>query len=408
MGYESKLKIRFLLSKVKVNSNGQCPILFRITCNGVRAGSGNSSGVYVHPSKWDASAQKIKGNSKDVQIDNQVLETIRTQLKSIWLDFEAKGQRCTALQIKEIYLNQGKPSHTLIGVYEEFIRYLEGYKGTERELSPVTLQHWGTRKRNLIEFLKLKYKQSDIELESVKYSMSDELQRYFTVEKKFGNDHTVKQIGCCITVLKFAVKQNYISFNPFESVVLKRSPSKDPEFLDEAELKYLEEYKFAQDRLSNIRDLFVFQCYTGLGFGELENLVKGVDSVVKLGLYDGRMWVYVERPKEKKYNSVCKVPLLKKPLELIANYGGIDKLPIISNPKYNSYLKEVFEVVGISKLKIVTHLGRKTFGNLALNNWKIPIETVSAMLGHKDIQTTQRYYARVQDSRISDDMKYIE
>ena len=179
-------------------------------------------------------------------------------------------------------------------------------------------------------------------------------------EKCFSHNHTVRQLSSLKTVFTWAAKSGLVKSNPFVGVDLKKDRASDPVFLSKEELDLLEGYIFRSKKLEQVRDLFVFQCYTGLAYVDLAGF--GSENLVD---YQGRTYISKERDKSLVHFFV---PLLKKPLGILDKYGGADSLPVISNAKYNLYLKEVAEVVGIQK-HLTTHVGRKTFGFMALNEW---------------------------------------
>ncbi|MGJ8550940.1 site-specific integrase [Winogradskyella wichelsiae] len=178
------------------------------------------------------------------------------------------------------------------------------------------------------------------------------------------------------------------------------------EFLSEQELKNLEDKVFISERLDRVRDLFVFSCYTGISYVDLMNLTS---SHLVLGM-DGGNWIMTKRQKT---NTIVKVPLLGKALEIITKYKDhpVTKvteslLPIMTNEKLKVYLKEVANFVGIEK-NLTFHMARHTFATTITLSNGVPIETVSKRLGHTKISNTQ-IYARVLEHKVSGDMKALK
>ncbi|MCR9084493.1 MAG: site-specific integrase, partial [Cyclobacteriaceae bacterium] len=201
-------------------------------------------------------------------------------------------------------------------------------------------------------------------------------------------------------ILNLAVKMDLLEKNPFEKYQFKFKRY-ERDFLDGDELKKLEEKEFANQRLDLVRDLFVFSCYTGLAYIDVASLNK--DCLVKS---EGDYWLYTERIKT---NTPVKIPVLPKALDLIEKYSDHPRasskgllLPVLSNQKLNSYLKEIADVCEIDK-NLSFHVARHTFATTVTLKNGVPMETVSKLLGHNKISTTQ-IYARVVEAKVKEDM----
>lgn len=201
-------------------------------------------------------------------------------------------------------------------------------------------------------------------------------------------------------MFKLALKLGYLDKSPTEYIEWKKDPDKEIIYLDTDELQAVEDFKTEIPRLEKVRDLFVLVCYCGLSFADLKAIKQ---SDIVLGP-DGRDWIDLKRTKTR---GETQVPILEKAAEIIAKYGGIEKLPLLTNQKYNSYLKEIQDDCKISK-NITTHLARKTFCVMAVNVWNVPINTVQVMAGHKNEATTRKYYTKVLMKRVANDMKNIK
>ena len=194
--------------------------------------------------------------------------------------------------------------------------------------------------------------------------------------------------------------ENYLDKAPF---ILYKTKTVRTEvvFLSTDELKLLEEHVFTQPRLQFIKNLFVFSCYTGLPYRELmdlkqSNIVKG---------YDGNLWIKMKREKTSKELSI---PLLPKALGILDKYSNEGLVfPRISNQKYNSYLKEIADLVEIDK-RLTTHMARRTFASTVLLYNDVPMEIVSELLGHSSMKITQDSYGKVVQKRISLEMERLK
>ncbi len=204
---------------------------------------------------------------------------------------------------------------------------------------------------------------------------------------------------------KFAVRLEWIDRDPFENFQL-RFTKVERGFLTKEELLKIENKQFSISRLQWIRDLFIFSCYTGLAYTDVMQLTP---SNVIIGI-DGKYWIKTIRQKtEVQVN----VPLLPKAIEIIKKYKDDPKsnvkgslFPVISNQKLNSYLKEIGDVCGIEK-NMTFHLARHTFATTVTLSNGVPMETVSRMLGHTKITTTQ-IYAKVLEKKIGEDMDLLQ
>ena len=181
-----------------------------------------------------------------------------------------------------------------------------------------------------------------------------------------------------------------------------KSSKKEVVFLTPEELDKLEKHQFAQQRLQQVKDMFIFCCYTGLAFNEMSKLEH---KHIVIG-FDGHKWIKINREKTKKLVSV---PILFKATIAIERYCSENApfiLPRISNQKFNSYLKEIAEVLGIEK-KLTHHIARKTFATTVLLYNDVPMEIVSELLGHSKVTVTQEYYAKVVQKKVSEHMELL-
>ena len=177
-------------------------------------------------------------------------------------------------------------------------------------------------------------------------------------------------------------------------------------YLSETEIQNIIEKVFKTERLSLVRDIFLFSCFTGLAYIDVKNLTK---SHISFGI-DGEKWIFTHRQKTE---SASKIPILPVTQMIIDKYAdnplclNEDKLlPILSNQKMNAYLKEIAGVCEIEK-ELTFHIARHTFATTVTLTNGVPIESVSKMLGHKNLRTTQ-HYAKVLDRKVSDDMKILK
>lgn len=199
-------------------------------------------------------------------------------------------------------------------------------------------------------------------------------------------------------IVYFAKNMGEAMADPYQSFRV-HFESVDREILTQEEIDIIYNKEFITGRLEQIRDVFIFACYTGLSYIDVSNLTK--DNIQKA--FDGNLWVMTKRSKT---NVNANIRLLDIPKEILAKYKGSQKggkcLPVVSNQKTNEYLKEIATICGISK-KLTFHLARHSFATTITLSNGVPIESVSKMLGHTNIRTTQ-IYAKITDRKISKDM----
>ena len=218
------------------------------------------------------------------------------------------------------------------------------------------------------------------------------------------NNGVMKHLERLKKMVNLAIKLEWIIKNPFNQFQLKFDKY-DRQFLTERELELIENTHYNNGRLERVKDCFIFSCYTGLSYVDvkelsLNQLARGID---------GNYWIFTKREKT---NETVKIPILPRALEIISKYKITSErlndekvLPLCSNQKANSYLKEIADLCGIKK-NLTFHMARHTFATTVTLSNGVPIETVSKLLGHTKLSTTQ-IYARVVEKKVSDDMALL-
>lgn len=385
-----KLNILFLLYKSKTNSTGECPIRCRITH--LKHRKEFSTGMFTSPKYWDNKKQIVKSPEPNSDYINSQLSLIKTKINKAFLLLQVKEEWFTAEDIYSLY--KGKKTQKEYNVVEYFETYLKKLKtliGIDVKL--VTWNKFYYVKKDIKSFIKWKYKTNDFPLKKIEPNFLMELEYYLKVKQNLKQVTINKKIQRFRKVVKVAVAESYLDKDPF---ILYKTKTVRTEvvFLSPEELKTLEEHTFTQPRLQFVKDLFVFCCYTGLPYRELmdlksSNIIKG---------FDGNLWIKMKREKTSKALSI---PLLPKALEILERYENKDKVfPQISNQKYNSYLKEIADLIGIEK-KLTTHMARRTFASTVLLYHDVPMEIVSELLGHSSMKITQDSYGKVVQKKIS-------
>ncbi|QCX39900.1 site-specific integrase [Aureibaculum algae] len=375
--------------------NGKATLYARITVNGKRAELSLKRKVTI--SNWNPQKTRLKGTSDEAKLINNYLKQVNAQLFQTYQKLKSEKKLVTASIIKAQFSGD-ENRHALSDIIEYHNEYM---KSTLR---------WGTQKnyftthKYIFLFLKQKHKTSDMFLSELGYKFIIDFERFLRHQKSMGNNTVMKHIERLRKMITLAYKMEWIDKDPFLKFEAKYE-KKERTFLTLEELQAIEKKKFNIPRLQLIKDLFVFSCYTGLSYGDVMGLTN--DSVC-IGI-DKKQWIYLQRQKT---SIPVKIPLLTKALEIIEKYklypSSINKeslFPTISNQKLNSYLKEIADVCGITK-NLTFHIARHTFATTVTLSNGVPIETVSKLLGHSKITTTQ-IYAKVIERKVSDDMQKL-
>lgn len=387
------LKVLFLISATRVNKQGLVPIICRITYKGQRKPF--NTGLFVNPKHWYSKQQIAKPPNDDNDFINNELSLISRKLNQAFLFLQVQE---IEFNVRDIYNQYAgvklDKDRTILEVFEFHIQKQKKLIGIETTETSIAKFH--QTQKHLKTFLWFTYKRKDMGLKELKYAFIEEFEFYLKTEKKFSPHTVYKTIQRFKQMVRVGISLGYLDKNPFMMYV-NHKPKKEVVYLTVEELEKLENHNFKIKRIEQIRDLFVFCCYTGLAFTEMKNLEK--KHIVKG--FDGNHWIKMIRQKTQKTVSV---PLLPKALSIIQKYEECDEVfvfPRISNQKFNAYLKEVADLVGIEK-NLTHHLGRKTFATTILLYNDVPMEVVSELLGHSKISITQESYAKVVQKKVSE------
>ena len=346
-----------------------------------------STGIKAASNRWKN--QQIVGEDDIASIYNRKLLAIKNKIYAIELDLFNKGIPVTAFGLKERALGKTKKIPSFIEAGRMFITEVEN--GIPHEYSEQTLKLHKSKLWNIMKIIEF-YKKKNISITDIDIPFVKKIQSHLA-KRGFTHNHVIKHIEFVRSIIKYAITSNMIDHHPVSLMKLKKAPPKPIVYLDEKELERLENKTFDIARLKKVKDVFIFQCYTGMSYAELEKFSQNPDSFIQRGI-DNKKWLFIQRGKTKKYQYEYCIPILKRAHAIIDKYDG--KIPVLTNQKYNAYLKEIADLCEINK-HLTTHIARKTLGMLLLNN-DVPIETVSKVLGHKSIRTTQEYYAKIQNS----------
>lgn len=349
----------------------------------------------ISESIWNAPLGSAKGKTKVALETNSLLNEIKTSLHNVYHDLQNKENNVTAERVKNIFLGVEVKQQTVLELYQRHNEDIEKLVGISK--SKETLQKYKVAQSRMASFIKEYYHASDISLKEVNHMFLHNFEIYLMTTCKCKENTTAKFLQRFRTIILMAKNNGWIQVDPFTNFKIKFKKT-DRGYLNEQEINTLCQKKFASDRLDRVRDIFVFCCFTGLAYIDVKNLKQ---NNIRTSFDEG-LWVIGKREKT---GVTYKVPLLDIPKQIIDKYADTlpynKLLPVLSNQKMNEYLKEIGTVCGIEK-DLTFHLSRHTFATLTLTKG-VSIESVSKMLGHTNIKTTQ-IYARVTDVKLSNDM----
>jgi site-specific recombinase XerD len=385
--------------KLNQEKNGKAPLYVRITVNRKRIYLSLKRKVEV--TKWDQSQSKLKGSTIDARQLNDYINQTNRRLLVIHKQLIDEQKIITAVAIKSRYLGTDETFKKLTDLLE--------YHNTHMKtiLKYGTLKNYKTTDKYLREFVVIKLKSNDIYLKQINYRFITDFEYFLrtytskTHRPTPSNNGVMKHLERLKKLLNLALKLEWIEKDPFAKFSLKFDRF-DREYLNDLELKNL--INFESDRVTwnKTRDVFLFACYTGLSWVDVKNL--DADSIVR-GI-DGNNWIYTSREKT---GTMVKIPILTEAQNVLDKYSENSNesmlLPVYSNQKTNKYLKEIATKLKIKK-NLTFHVARHTFATTVTLSNGVPIETVSKLLGHTKLSTTQ-IYARVVERKVSDDMALL-
>ena len=389
-----KLNIRYTLSKSRIRQDMKAPLKCRLTFNKVRKEF--ATGLFIIPSYWNSKNQKILETFENENYINPQLSLVRQKLHQAFLFLQVQEIDFDVNDIYNQYKGElPKKQMTLLRVFKLHNEKMKTLIAID--IVEVTYQKYLETEIHINRFIKHKYKANDVKLSNLKVKFLDNLSYYLKTERRLQQSTVNKVIQRLRKVVKYAVTEDYLVKNSFTSYRYKTA-KKEIIFLTIEELKRLEESDLRIERLNQIRDCFVFCCYTGLAFKEMANLKK--DNIVKG--FDGLDWIKIKRQKT---NTVISIPLLPKAKAILDKYNHI--LPVVSNQRFNGYLKEIADLSGIDK-NLTHHIARKTFATTVLLYNDVPMEIVSKLLGHSRMGITQASYGKILEEKVSDVMRKLK
>lgn len=403
MKKNQKLNIRFRLNEQK-EKEGKSPIYIRVFVDGIKTEIATNYSVKI--SQWDPKLCRVRQTAEHSQLINAYLDRSKNTIMQDFLEFTARGIMCSPGNLKNKFL--GIEEKTNVKTILEAFDYHNLKMGEMVKIGKVvakTLSRYKITKNKVEAFMKHHYKIADKPLPEMRLMFVTEFEHYLLTVDNLQSNTAYKYIKNLKKIVTMSVGLDWIPSNPFANFRCSYT-SPDRDILTQDDLDNIMNKEFEIERLKEVRDVFVFCCYTGFAYADV---FKFNQNAVMIGL-DGNYWLSTNRQKT---GTKEKVPLLPIALEIIERYKNhpycVEQnklLPVNSNQRYNSYLKELADACNINK-HLTTHIARHTFATTVTLANGVPIETVSAMLGHTNIRTTQ-IYAKVVEKKMSEDMEILK
>lgn len=395
------ISVKFFARKDRAMNNGQVPVFMRIGIDRKRLNIATK--LHVTPDDWSIQDCQLKSRTKDALRINKMLEGFKMKAFDYQRELMNEGKSITLENIKAKWY--GISLERKVMLMEIFKQHNEQMKAlVNKEFSPLTFERYETSFRHTQEFMRWKYKISDIDIKELKYEFIADYEFWLKAVRNCDHNTSMKYLSNFKKIVHICIKNGWLTRDPFVGFKMAKREVERP-FLVEEELARIVNKEFPMPRLQQVKDIFIFCCYTGLAYADVEKLTR---EEITIGI-DGEKWIWTSRQKT---DSTTRVPLLPPALEILNRYKDdsqcVNKgrlLPVLSNQKMNNYLKEIADACEITK-KMTFHTARHTFATTVTLTNGVPIETVSKMLGHRNLKTTQ-HYARILDLKVSRDMEIL-
>lgn len=393
------ISTRFVLRKNKAK-DGYAPIRLVYTIHGQRAEL--STKLKCQQNHWDQRGQKVTGHSIKAKALNTQLDRFKFEFLEIIDRLKSNTDLLTIDDVKNHLKGDCQKEETLLGIFDLFLNQKKALVGKSYSIS--TVKKYTYLKDKVVAFIKTEKNSEDLKLSELSKGFAYQFENFLKGVQKIGHNSTTKYLQCLKSVINNAVELELIDKNPISSYRCSYEKT-EIEVLSQHDIDKLVSKNFENKRLEEVKNVFLFCCYTGYAYVDVskltpDNLIKGIN---------GKLWIQTTRTKSK---VDANVPLLPPAVAILEKYKehphcinqGV-LLPVKSNQKMNEYLKEIANICNI-KVRLTTHVARHTFATTILINNGVAIETVSKLLGHSKLSTTQ-IYAKLRDKKVANDMEVL-
>ncbi|GEP93032.1 Site-specific recombinase XerD [Chitinophaga terrae (ex Kim and Jung 2007)] len=395
----STFKLLFYLKKNEPKKNGNVPVMGRITIDGIPKSF--STKLDINPNNWDLKHGRVLGKSAQALGTNLKLDNIRMRINKIYDDMLKDEGFATAQKVKLSFLGVSVMDDAILKVFkdqnEDFERMVSKGKRSQN-----TYNKYKTVYNHLNEFIKERYHREDLAFRELTSDFIREFDFFLRIDKECTHNTVWVYTMPVIALADLAIKKGLIRQNPFEDYEISMEET-DRSYLLKENVEKLMLLKPSKDKYEFVKDIFIFSCFTGLFYIDIQKLKwSNIQS-----FFDGHQWIINRR---KKSDVASNVRLLEIPKRIIEKYRGLTRsdyvFPVPSNATCNSHVKKMIEEAEIvTEQKITFHTARHTFATMFLTEG-VPLESLSKMMGHKNISTTQ-IYAKITSQKISKDMDLV-
>lgn len=392
--------VLFFIRRTRALKSGENPIMLRISIEGQLAEMQLKRAV--KPNLWNQNKERCTGKDAASLEINRYLDSVKLRLLDIHRNLELENKLINPMEIKRKFLGLDEEHKMFLQVFQEHNNKCRELIGID--YAKVTISRFDTCLKYMQEMTLKKYRMRDIPLKEVNHAFIQDYIHFLKVEKGLSENTLIRYMKVIKKITNMALANDWMAKNPFVNIRFHEQEV-HKEFLTKDELEILRTKEFDIPRLDLVRDVFLFQCFTGLAFIDVSELTE--EHIIPDN--EGNLWIRKARQKTK---VMCNIPLLDIPLQILEKYKehplcqkkGV-LLPVMSNQKVNSYLKEIADFCGIKK-QISSHTGRHTFSTVVALANNVSLENVAKMLGHTSTKMTQRY-AKILDQSILRDMQGV-
>ena len=396
-----KFKVLLYLKKSSPDKSGKTPIMGRITVG--RSMSQFSCKLSCTPSLWNPRESRLNGKSREAVIANAKLDKLMLAVNSAYDTLVERKQPFNAEAVKDMFQGSIDTQMTLLKLFDRLTDELKSRVGIDRAAGSVSTYTY--TRRALAGFIKKKFNASDLAFGQLNEQFIRDFQDFVLVDKGLAMDTLRHYLALLKKVCKTAYKEGHSEKHHFAHYKLPKQKASTPKALSREDFEKIRDLEIDGKRISHIitRDLFLFACYTGTSYADTVSITESNLSTDD----NGEQWLKYHR---KKNELLARVKLLPEAIALIEKYRDNNRETLFPAQHYRTLrnnMKSLRVMSGMTE-DLVYHAGRHSFASLVTLEEGVPIETISRMLGHSNITTTQ-IYARVTPKKLFEDMdKFIE
>lgn len=398
---DTRLSVLFHGKRTKSQNALSLSIYLRVTIDGQRMEI--STKRTIEKDKWSSISGKAKGSLEEARNLNAYLDLLRNKVYNYQREIIREDKPVTLEHFRNKWNGITEKPRMILEVFQEHNDQVTALVG--KGFAAGTLERYITSLKHTRSFIQWKFHREDLPITALNYEFMSQYAFWFRSVRNCDHNTTMKYLANFKKIVIICLKNGWLSKDPFYGFKLARKEVLR-EFLTDEELGLIRSKYFSMERISQVRDIFLFSCYTGLAYADVKKLKR---SEICVGV-DGEKWIFTSRQKT---DTLSRIPLLTQAIEIMDRYKSYPScdnadrlLPVLSNQKMNAYLKEIADCCGIQK-PFTYHTARHTFATTITLSNGVPIETVSKMLGHRNLKTTQ-HYAKILDKKVGEDMRRLK